>query len=116
MSATTTEPLTSRRESLLSWTVGLLVLVLLLQVVALMMMNTRMSDLQQRVDSATAAAVSAGMPRPTSDQNGLDACRILGGLSVKAGVDLATVFHDQAVDTDCVTAAQVAARAIRGAR
>ena len=115
MAATTTEPATSARGSLLSWIVGLLVLVVLLQVVALVMMNSRMSDLQQRVDSGTAAAESASMTQPSSDQNALDACRILGGMSVKAGVDLSTVFRDQAVSGDCETAAEAAARALRSA-
>jgi len=107
-------PGTTSREGLLLWVVALLVAVVVLQVAALVVMNNRMTTLQDGVDDAVNSAEVAGMRQPATDPSTLGACRILGGLSVKAGVDLATVFQDEFVSTDCQTAAEAAAQAVRG--
>ena len=115
MAVTTERPSTTSAGSALRWVVALLAAVLLLQLVGLLMLASRTNDLQQQVDRATGAANSAAASSGFSatDADAVDACRILGGLAGKDGIDLAVVFRDQPVSGDCELAAEAAARAVR---
>jgi hypothetical protein len=100
------------QDTRLGWALGLLAVVVLLQLVALLMMNSRMNDLQRGIDGATLAADSAGGV-PSPDTSATDACRILGALAAKSGIDLPTVFRDEPVSGECELAAEAAAHAVR---
>lgn len=89
----------------------LLVVMIALQLVGLIWLNAKVNAVQEQAAAASAAQV----PASATDPSAADACRLLGGLAVKAGVDIATVFSDEPVSGACENTADEAAAAAKSA-
>ena len=87
-----------------AWAIGILVILVVGLVFGLVSMSSKLDELQAQV-----ASIPSG--RTTVDTTDVatrvdDACRVLGALAFKAGVDLPTAFGDEGATGTCENAAE----------
>jgi len=96
------------RSALQGWTVGLLVVLVLLVAglgLAVTSLSSKLDQVQQQVANVSGSvSLIDGSGGATGNVD--DACRMLGALAFKAGVDVPSVFRGQDSVGTCETAAE----------
>jgi hypothetical protein len=95
------------RSAFQAWTIGLLVVLVLIVAglgLTVIYVASQLDDLQQQVESvdSSVSLIDGGGATGNVD----DACRMLGALAFKAGVDVPAVFTGQDSVGTCETAAE----------
>ncbi len=88
------------------WAIGVLVVLVVGLVLGLVSMNSKLDELQHQVAGIGSEAGTATTFDVSSNVD--DACRMLGALAFKAGVDIPTAFADEGATGTCETAAEAA--------
>jgi hypothetical protein len=86
------------------WAIGLLVVLVVGLAFGLVSLNSKLDNLQQQVAGVGSDAGSATSYDVSSNVD--DACRLLGALAFKAGVDIPTAFANEGSTGTCETAAE----------
>jgi hypothetical protein len=86
------------------WAIGLLVILVVGMAFGLVSLNSKLDDLQKQVAGVGIDAGAASTFDVSSNVD--DACRLLGALAFKAGVDIPTAFADEGSTGTCETAAE----------
>jgi hypothetical protein len=86
------------------WAIGLLVVLVVGMAFGLVSLNSKLDDLQQQVGSVNGSVSLIGGGGATGNVD--DACRLMGALAFKAGVDIPTAFANEGATGTCETAAE----------
>ena len=87
-----------------AWAIGILVVLVAGLVWGLVSMNSKLDQLQSQVASLPSGSTTVDTTDFSTRVD--DACRVLGALAFKAGVDLPTAFGDEGGTGTCESAAE----------